>query len=102
MRPKAWMGAQMLNEQNHKIKEPMGNYCNVCTPNRHICPSTWANRSNHIDNKEMDEGEEEEEQPEESDWDADLKEAQEDHARVPVPMRRQTQAAPKGVAFPTM
>ena len=36
--PKVWMGAQMLNDQNHKIKETVGKYCDVCIPNGSICP----------------------------------------------------------------
>ena len=86
------MGAHMLNEQNHKIKEPAGKYCNVCTPNECICPSTWANSSNHIHNEETDE-EEEEAEPEESDWDADLEEAQDYYAGL-CPYEK-TQADPQ-------
>ena len=44
------------------------------------------------------EEEEEEEEPEESDWDVDLKEAQDYHARVSAPMRRLRQP-PKVLLF---
>ena len=42
--------------------------------------------------------EEEEEEPEESDWDADLEEAQDYHARISAPMRRPRQP-PKVLMF---
>ena len=86
----------MLNNPNHKLKEREDRYCDVCNPNGHLCPSTLANRSNYIQNEEVEEEEEEEEEkeekePEESHWDADLEEAQDYHARVSASMRKQRQ-----------
>ena len=96
-RPKLWMGAHMLNDPNCELKEKEDRHCDVCTPNRCICPSTWADISNCIENKETEE-EGEEEEPEELDWDADLEEAQDYHARVSAPMRRPRQP-PKVLMF---
>ena len=89
------MGAHMLNDPNHELKEKEDRKCDVCTPNGCICPSTWANKSNHIENRETEEEEDEEEKKkksEESDWDADFEEAQDYCARVPAPMKRPRQS----------
>ena len=86
LKEQEWMGAGMLNDQNHELKEKEGRYCDVCTPNGCICPSTWVNKSNHIENEET-----EEKEPEQSDWDTDLEEAQDYNARVSAPVRRPRQ-----------
>ena len=96
------MGAHMLNDTNHKLKEREGRYCKVCNPSGQLCPSTWENRSTHIQNDAMEEEEEEEErEPEESDWNADLEKAQDYCARVSE-SHEEAKAATKGVNVPTV
>ena len=79
------MVARMLKEQTRKANAQVGKYCDVCTSNGNVCPSTWVNCSNHSDKEET----EEEEEQEESDLDADLEEARDYHARPPMKKSRQ-------------
>ena len=78
----------MLKDPNHELKEKEGRYYDVCTPNGGICPSTWEDNSNCVENEEMDK---EEENPEESDWSTDLGGGTGLSCRVSAPMRRPRQ-----------
>ena len=62
LKPRVWMGACILNDPNCERK---GTYCDVCNPNGWLFPSTWANRSNHMQNEATEEEEEEVEEEEE-------------------------------------
>ena len=53
-RPKVGMGTRVLKEQTQKANAQVGKYCDICTPNGCMCPSTWANSSNHSDKEELE------------------------------------------------
>ena len=50
LRPKVWMGAHMLKDPNHELKEKKGRFCDVCTPTGDICHSSWVDNSNCTEN----------------------------------------------------
>ena len=91
-KPKVWMGARMLKEETQRANAQVGKYCDVCTPNGCVCPSTWVNCPNCSYKKESKDKEEHEE----SDWDAHLKEARDYFARTPMRRHRQS---PKVLLF---
>ena len=80
----------MLNDPNFELKEREGRCCDVYNPNGCLCPSTLVNTSNHVQKEATEEEKEEgeEKEPEWSDWNADLEEAQDYHARVSAPIWR--------------
>ena len=75
-------------------------YCNICTPAWCVCSKIGPDNLDWSDNN--DKTEDEEAPPaEELDWDADLEQAPDYHARPPTLMRRQPRQPPKVLMFRT-
>ena len=78
------MGIRILRDQATQSEAITINYYDICTLNGRICPSMWENFTTHLDHVELKEEEEREREERESDWDADIEDARDYRAKVPL------------------